>query len=181
MEEDLFLIVYDELRSLARSRLAKLPPGNTLQPTALVHDVFLKLERSGSDAWNSKGHFFGAAAEAMRQILVDQARAKSALKRGGGWERSEAQADDLQGLLNVEPEMLLTIHEALKELEARDESLAEIVKLRYFSGLPMTEIASLLDVPLRTLHRRWRFAAAQLRGSLIDTGWGEAVVDGHEA
>ncbi len=179
MDDDgFFLTVYDELRGLARKRLTGLPPGNTLQPTALVHEAFLRIEKSDGKDWNSRGHFFSAASEAMRQILVEQARRKSSLKHGGAGRREDAETDQLAGLLNVDPDVVLTIHEAVEELEEHDEELAEIVKLRYFSGLSMTEIASLTEIPRRTLHRRWRFAAAQLRRRLTDAGLDEGFLDG---
>lgn len=179
-ESELFVVVYDRLRALAQSRLEQLPPGNTLQATALVHEVYLRLGGDESDGWNSTAHFFGAAAQAMRQILVEQARSKASLKRGGASGRAELPTEGLEGVLTVEPEVLLTIDEALDRLEERDAELAEIVKLRYFSGLPMTEIAAVLEVPRRTLNRRWRFAAAHLRRALVECGHEAATaqVDG---
>jgi RNA polymerase sigma factor (TIGR02999 family) len=159
--------VYDELRSLARSRLAHNPGRNTLQPTALVHEAYLRITKRGETRWNGKGHFFAAAAEAMRQILVEQARSKSRLKRGGDRIREQLGAQP-EFDAPTSPEDLLVIDEAVSELSRTDESLALIVKLRFFSGLSPDEIATLMGVSRRTVERRWRFAAALLRQRLED-------------
>jgi RNA polymerase sigma factor (TIGR02999 family) len=122
--------VYDELRSLARSRLAHVPARNTLQPTALVHEAYLRITKKGETRWNSRGHFFAAAAEAMRQILVEQARSKSRIKRGGDRLREDL-ADEPEIESPTSPEELLLIDEAINALATEDESLALIVKLRF--------------------------------------------------
>lgn len=168
LDRELLVYVYDELRSLARSRLAHVPRGNTLQPTALVHEAYLRITKRGETRWNSRGHFFAAAAEAMRQILIEQARAKSRLKRGGDRARELL---DQQGAIEcpTDPEDLLIIDDAVSTLGQTDESLALIVKLRFYSGLSPDEIAALLGVSRRTVERRWRFAAAVLRQHLERT------------
>lgn len=160
--------LYDELRRLARARLAQLPPGQTLQPTSLVNEVFIKLSAEGDKPWQSEAQFFGAAAEAMRRVLVDYARRKHAQKRGGGWQRHDPEAltDGLE--LQSSPARVLDIDEALQALEAEEPDLATIVKLRVFSGLSTEEIGSLLGIARKTVERRWRFAAATLRCQLAD-------------
>ena len=167
LDRELLVFVYDELRSLARSRLAHNPGRNTLQPTALVHEAYLRITKRGETRWNGKGHFFAAAAEAMRQILVEQARSKSRLKRGGDRIREQLGAQP-EFDAPTSPEDLLVIDEAVSELSRTDESLALIVKLRFFSGLSPDEIATLMGVSRRTVERRWRFAAALLRQRLED-------------
>lgn len=160
--------LYDELRRLARARMAHLPPGQTLQPTSLVNEVYVRLRGEGEKAWRSEPEFFGAAAEAMRRVLVDYARRKHAQKRGGGWRRQDSDwlADGLE--LQGAPARVLDIDEALRKLETDDAELALIVKLRVFSGLSTEEVASLLGVSRKTVERRWRFAAAALRSQLAD-------------
>jgi RNA polymerase sigma factor (TIGR02999 family) len=175
LDRELLVLVYDELRALARARLAKVPPGNTLQPTALVHEAYLRLVRPGETRWNGKGHFFGAAAEAMRQILVEQARRKSRIKHGGEHTRVDLTPAAEEFTTAVAPEVLLGIDEAVRLLEAEDPSLATLVKLRYFSGLAPEEIAALTGVSRRTVERRWRYAAAFLRQHLADSVGTEAL------
>ncbi|WP_020468669.1 ECF-type sigma factor [Zavarzinella formosa] len=155
-------LVYDELRRLAAARLAAEPSGNTLQPTALVHEAYLRLVgASGGDQWDHRGHFFAAAAEAMRRILIDDARRKAAERHGGAMRRQELDAD-------VSPvpepnEDLLALDEALNRLEVEDPLKANLVKLRYFAGLSLAEAAAALDLPERTAGRHWAFARAWLR------------------
>lgn len=158
--EELLVLLYDELRRLAAQKLAREQPGQTLQPTALVHEAWLRLVGDGTPQWNSRGHFFGAAAEAMRRILVDAARRKLAHKRGAGAPKMDlaeveiaAQADD---------ESLLLVHEALDQLAARDPQAAELVKLRFFAGLGQQEAARLLGLSERSAGRVWSFARAWL-------------------
>src|SRR5262245_4121401 len=131
--EQLLPLVYDELRKLAAARLAREKPGQTLQATALVHEAYLRLV-GGSHAqqWSNRGHFFAAAAEAMRRILVEHARRKQSLKHGGGWERHESPIDDLPIANECDPLEILAVHEALERLAARSPRTAELVKLRYF-------------------------------------------------
>jgi len=164
----LIVRLYDELRRLARARMAHLPPGQTLQPTSLVNEVFMRLSAEGDKPWRSEAQFFGAAAEAMRRVLVDHARRKHTQKRGGGWQRHdpESLSDGLE--LHASPARVLDIDEALRALEAEDPDLATIVKLRVFSGLGTEEIGSLLGIARKTVERRWRFAAAALRAQLAD-------------
>lgn len=157
---DLLPLVYGELRKLARIRMGKIPAGNTLQPTALVHEAYLRLVGDADPNWNSRGHFFGAAAEAMRQILVDQARRKAALKHGGGQKRENADEVDIP--LEAPSEDLLALDQALERLEAEDPRKAQIVKLRYFAGLTREETASALNLSVRTIDYEWRYIVARL-------------------
>lgn len=161
---ELLPLVYQELRRLARARMAAAPPGNTLQPTALVHEAFLRLVGSGDPGWNGRAHFFGAAAQAMRNILVDQARRKAAIKHGGAAARVSAEPDDLA----IEPpaEDLLALDEALQLLEAEDPDAARVVLLKHFAALDDDEIATALQVSTRTVRREWRFARAWLQQKL---------------
>jgi len=154
-------LVYGELRKLAQARMRKVPPGNTLQPTALVHEAYMRLVRGEDRGWDNRGHFFAAAAEAMRQILVEQARRKSAAKRGGGRQRQDADEIDLP--IESPDEDVLSLHDALTRLEKEDERKAKVVKLRYFVGLQREEVAELLGVSLRTADRDWRYSVAFLR------------------
>jgi RNA polymerase sigma factor (TIGR02999 family) len=154
-------IVYEELRKLAAHKLANERPGQTLQATALVHEAFLRLV-GAADAkqWNSRGHFFGAAAEAMRRILVEQARRKQRVRHGGGLQRV-----DLDGQLAVSDTAdvdLLALDEALQRLSAEQPEAAQVVKLRYFAGLTIEETAAALDISVRTTNRHWAFARAWL-------------------
>lgn len=163
----LLTLVYDELRSLARSRLGHVPPGNTLQATALVHEAYLRISGRRDDiTWNSRGHFFAAAAEAMRQILVEQARRKSRIKHGGELARVDLDPSEIQLDAQIRPEDIVAVDDALRRLETVDTELAMIVKLRFFAGLGPDEIASLMDISRRTVERRWRYAAALLRQCL---------------
>ena len=157
-------LVYDELRRLARNLMAKTPPGNTLQPTALVHEAYVRLVRNEDPGWNSRGHFFAAAAEAMRRILVEQARRKSRQKHGGGMKRVNVEDVDLP--IDVAAEDILAIDEALGRLEATDKRKADVVKLRYFAGLTIEETARALGISEPTVERDWRFARALLYDQL---------------
>src|SRR5262249_23798590 len=159
---DLLPLVYDELRRLAAARLAAEPSGNTLQPTALVHEAYLRLVGSpGGDQWDRRGHFFAAAAEAMRRILIDRARHKAAERHGGGLQR---QALDPDAAASPEPrEDWLAVDEALCRLAARDPLKADLVKLRYFVGMSLPEAATALGLSERTAGRHWAYARAWLR------------------
>jgi len=152
---DLLPLVYKELRHLAGSRLAKLPPGQTLQPTALVHEAYLRLVGTKDPGWESRGHFFKAAAEAMRRIIVEEARRKASHKRGGG--RQRVQFED--SLLAVYPpgEDILAIDEALRRLESEDPRKGHIVNFRFFAGLTAEETAASLGVSKGTVDREWRY------------------------
>ncbi|MEM7560760.1 MAG: sigma-70 family RNA polymerase sigma factor [Planctomycetota bacterium] len=211
--EELMAIVYDELHRLALSKLAKESPGHTLQPTALVHEAYMRLlpatpkdkrpgaldedtacrsdttsrddeavlfaeGAEGSDksnniaedarmpSWQSKAHFFGAAAEAMRRVLIDSARKKRRLKRGGN--RNRVELGDAEIAVPEDAVDLLALDEALNRLEDSDPSKAQVVKLRYFAGLSLEETAAALDVSVPTVHRKWRFARAWLKREMQD-------------
>jgi len=158
--EELLPLVYDELRRLAAARMAGEAPGQTLQPTALVHEAWLRVFSDGHRRWQSRGHFFGEAAEAMRRILIERARRRSRLKHGGGWVRI-----DLDGLelAAAEPdEAILAINDALERLEAEDAERARIVVMKFFGGLTNLEVAESLGVAERTVERQWAYAKAWL-------------------
>jgi RNA polymerase sigma factor (TIGR02999 family) len=160
--ERLLPLVYGELRRLAAHKIAQEKAGQTLQATALVHEAYLRLVASedASAPWNSRGHFFAAAAEAMRRILVENARRKRSLKRGGGLARQELNADQLAA---PEPsEDLLALDEALNQLAVKDPIKAELVKLRYFAGLSSVEAANALGISRPTADRYWTYARAWL-------------------
>ena len=158
-------LVYDELRKLAAHKLARETPGQTLQPTALVHEAYLRLVGEDEEQhWDSRGHFFAAAAEAMRRILVEMARQKASLKRGGDRDRVDV-ADNL--LATPEPrEDLVALDAALTKLAETDKQAAELVQLRYFAGLPIREIAEMLGIAPRTADRLWAYAKAWLQQEL---------------
>jgi RNA polymerase sigma factor (TIGR02999 family) len=159
---ELLPLVYDELRKLAAARLSAEAPEHTLQPTALVHEVYLRLIGPADDErWANRGHFFGAAAEGMRRILVDSARRKAAIRHGGDRTRLEL-APELAFAPEVR-EDLLALDEALDQLNAEDPLKAELVKLRYFAGLTLPEAAAALGLSERTAGRHWAFARAWLR------------------
>jgi RNA polymerase sigma factor (TIGR02999 family) len=160
--EQLLPLVYDELRKLAAQRLAQEKPGQTLQATALVHEAYLRLvDGDRAQRWNSRGHFFAAAAEAMRRILVEQARHKQRRKHGGGRRRVELDAGRLA--YRSADEGLLAIHDALDRLAAEDPRAAELVKLRYFAGLSVEQAAEALGVPRSTAYAHWAYARASLQ------------------
>ncbi|HXJ58786.1 MAG TPA: ECF-type sigma factor [Verrucomicrobiae bacterium] len=151
--------LYNELRQIAASQLSRQPPGQTLQATALVHEAWLKL--GGSDQrWQNRAHFFGAAAQAMRQILIDQARRKAAVRHGGDMERVDLTESNIIG--GAPDEQLLEINEALDRLAAHDPIKAELVKLRFFVGLPLAEAAEALGLSEPTAKRYWTYARAWL-------------------
>ena len=157
---ELLPVVYEELRRLAATLAGRLPPGQTLQPTALVHEAYLRLVGDQDPGWQGRRHFFGAAARAMRDILVEQARRKSAHKHGGDARRIEL----TEGLAIIEPpsDDLLAVDEAIQKLQAEKPHLAEIAMLRYFAGLSVDETAAMLGMSASTLAREWRFARAWL-------------------
>jgi RNA polymerase sigma factor (TIGR02999 family) len=158
--EQLLPLVYEELRRLAAARMAQAPPGQTLQPTALVHEAWLRLVGGQQQLWNSRGHFFAAAAEAMRRILVERARRRSAEKHGGGLRRVDLDQVDIAEEANSD--VLLALDEALTALAERDPTAAQLIKLRFFAGLPNVQAAELLGVPERTAKRAWAYARAWL-------------------
>ena len=162
--ENLLPLVYDELRKLAANKMAKEAAGHTLQPTALVHEAWLRLIHTEDQNFQNRAHFFAAAAEAMRRILIDHARRKSARKHGGGLERVSLEQIDLPE--QADEDTLLRIDEALGALAREDSKIAELVKLRFFTGLGVEEAALALGVTDRTARRYWRFARAWLRDYL---------------
>jgi RNA polymerase sigma factor (TIGR02999 family) len=160
--EQLLPLVYEELRKLAAQKLAQEKPGQTLQATALVHEAYLRLvggdpSASQEPQWNSRGHFFAAAAEAMRRILINRARDKDCLKRGGGRQRV-----DLDQVVDASGADLVAIDDALEKLAVENPACAELVKLRFFAGLTQQEAAASLGLPRRTADRYWAFARAWL-------------------
>lgn len=164
--EDLLPVMYHELRSLARARLQGSHASHTLQPTALVHEAYLRLSRGDPNSqWNGPAHFFGAAAEAMRQILIDHARAKFALKRGGGRTRVELSASIEPSSMDSadQAERTLFLNDVITRLQNEDPLLATILKLRCFAGLSREETAAACDLAPRTFDRRWRYIAAIMK------------------
>jgi RNA polymerase sigma factor (TIGR02999 family) len=165
--EQLLPLVYKELRDLAAARLAHEKPGHTLQATALVHEAYLRLIGSkGAPKWDSRGHFFAAASEAMRRILVDSARRKSRLKRGAG--RAAQRLTDVDIADLAKPAEVLAVDEALEKLEAHNAVAARLVKLRYFAGLTGHEAAEVLDVSSRKADQIWAYARAWLMAEIGD-------------
>jgi RNA polymerase sigma factor (TIGR02999 family) len=158
--EELLPLVYEELRKLAASRMANESSTQTLQPTALVHEAWLRLTGKENIKWNGRAHFFGAAAEAMRRILIDSARRKRALRHGGDQRRIDIQ--DIEVAAIEKEDELLAMNEALEEFAAVDKQKAELVKLRYFVGLNIDEAAAILGVSVPTANRWWVFARAWL-------------------
>ena len=160
-------LVYDELRRLAAARLAAEPSGNTLQPTALVHEAYLRLVGTpGGDEWDSRGHFFAAAAEAMRRILIDQARRKKRSKHGGG--RHRVSLDEALSIGQAPNDDVLALDEALEKLAAADPAKAQLVKLHYFAGLTLEEAGRVLGISHRTAKRHWAYARAWLYAAICD-------------
>lgn len=166
--ERLLSVVYDELRKIAAAKMAAEAPGHTLQPTALVHEAWLRLTGSTPQTWDSRAHFFAAAAEAMRRILVEHARRKLAHKRGSGAQRVELEESQL--VLAAPAEELLAVHEGLDRLAAHDPQAAQLVKLRYFVGLTMQEAADTLGLAKRTAENLWTYARAWLHREISGHG-----------
>lgn len=165
--EELLPLVYQELRKLAAARMAREQPGQTLQATALVHEAYLRLVKDNQDvAWESRGHFFASAAEAMRRILIDRARQKQRVKHGGDRQRLELEIHCPAS--DETPDRLLAIDEALAKLQHEQPEIARLVKLRFFAGVPLKEAAALLNISDATAKRRWAFARAFLFGELTD-------------
>jgi RNA polymerase sigma factor (TIGR02999 family) len=164
--EELLPLVYGELRKLAAAKLAQEKPGQTLQATALVHEAYLKLvDNDAAGNWDSRGHFFAAAAEAMRRILIDQARSKRAERHGGGLQRQPLAAAEIADA-PLEVSDLLAVDEALARLEEIDKLKADLVKLRYFAGLTIPEAAMALGISSSTADRYWAYARAWLHAEL---------------
>jgi RNA polymerase sigma factor (TIGR02999 family) len=165
--EQLLPLVYDELRRLAAQRLAHETPGQTLDATALVHEAYLRLvDVDQAQRWNSRGHFFAAAAEAMRRILIDQARRKQSQKRGGGNQRVDLDAAALAAPAAEDARDLLALDDALAQLEAEEPQKARLVKLRYFAGLSLADAAAALGISPATAKRHWIYARSWLYGKL---------------
>ena len=170
--EQLLPLIYDELRKLAAQKMAEEAPGQTLQATALVHEAYLRLvaspvgERGEDQHWNSRGHFFGAAAEAMRRILVENARRKQRAKHGGG--RKRIDLDNACPIVEPPADDLLALDEALSRLAALAPVRAELVKMRFFAGLTMPDAARTLGISLTTAERHWTFARAWLYAELTE-------------
>jgi RNA polymerase sigma factor (TIGR02999 family) len=162
---DLLPLVYAELRALAAQRLAREKPGQTLQPTALVHEAYLRIVGTGAgDHWNGRGHFFAAAAEAMRRIVIDQARHKQSLRQGGG--RKRRPIDRVEIAAPECPADVLALNDALGRFEAIDPAKAELVKLRFFAGLTIPQAAEALGISATTAERYWSYARAWLHAEL---------------
>jgi RNA polymerase sigma factor (TIGR02999 family) len=160
-------LVYDELRRLAARKLALEKPGQTLQATALVHEAYLRLvDTDRAQCWNSRGHFFAAAAEAMRRILIERARSKGRQKWGGDWRRVDL--DNLDLCTSVTPDQLLALDEAIDRLAGEDPIAARLVRLRYYAGLTLEEAAGPLAISTATAYRHWSYARAWLLCALLD-------------
>ncbi len=163
--EQLLPLVYDELRRLAMARLTQEKPGQTLQATALVHDAYIRLvDVAKTQHWNSRVHFFGAAAEAMRRILINRARDKGRLKRGGSFQRVDLEQIELA--LDTPGEQLIALDEAIESLEAESPQCAQVVKLRFFAGLSIEETAAVMTISASTVKRHWGYARAWLFDAL---------------
>lgn len=167
---ELLPFVYKELRQLAASRLSTEPPGQTLQATALVHEAYVRLVGDQEYRWDSRGHFFAAAAEAMRRILIDRARAKKRDKRGGGRKRLDLASADIA--IDAVPDDILDLDAALTKLAAEDPVKAELVNLRFFAGMTMKDAAEFLNISTSTADRYWSYARVFLYTEIRDTGHG---------
>jgi RNA polymerase sigma factor (TIGR02999 family) len=160
--DELFPLVYQELRQLAAQRMRKEKPGQTLQATALVHEAYLRLVGGEEQQWSSSRHFFSAAAEAMRRILIENARRKKSLRRGGGRKRIELDKAVQMKDDDTATDELIALDEALEKLSKKDKVKAELVKLRYFAGLTIEQAAELLDISATTAKRYWAYSRAWL-------------------
>jgi RNA polymerase sigma factor (TIGR02999 family) len=164
--DELLPLVYDALRRLATEKMAQESPGQTLQATALVHEVYLRLvDTEKAQHWDSRGHFFAAAAEAMRRILVEQARRRSRIKRGGKWERIDL--DQIELPSGTPPDQLLLINDELERLTAEEPVAGQLVKLRYFAGLSVEEAAESLNIARSTAYEHWSYARAWLHSAVF--------------
>jgi RNA polymerase sigma factor (TIGR02999 family) len=165
--EQLLPLIYDELRKLAAQRLAQEKPGQTLQATALVHEAYLRLVGAQTgQQWDGRGHFFAAAAEAMRRILIEKARGKAREKRGGDWNRVDFEHLDVE--CSVSPDQLIELDDALSRLTGLDHLAGELVKLRYFAGFGLDQAAAALGISTATAYRHWAYARAWLRSEMLN-------------
>ena len=171
--DELLPLVYEELRRLAAQKMAQESPGQTLQATALVHEAYIRLVEGGQNSWDNRRHFFAAAAEAMRRILVENARSKQRAKRGGGHKRLKL--DDAALAIEASSYDILSLDEALAKLEREDAAVAELVKLRYLCGFSLREVAQMLNIPRRTADRYWAYARAWLYEEMSETEVPEAT------
>ena len=166
--EQLLPLVYDELRKLAAARLSQENPGQTLQATALVHDAYIRLvDVETAQHWDSRGHFFAAAAEAMRRILIENARSKQRLKRNANRQRVDLDAIDVA--LSADPDQMLLLDEALEKLRLESPDVFDLVKLRYFAGLNVEQTADALGISVATAYRNWNYARAWLHSELLES------------
>ena len=166
--DELLPLVYDELRRIAAHKMAHEPAGQTLQPTALVHEAWLRLAGSEGQCWQNRGHFIAVAAEAMRRVLIDRARRRQRLRHGGGQQR--VNLDEAEIAAPVSDERLLQVHEALDRLAAEDRIKAEVVKLKFFVGLNDREVAEALGLCERTVERHWAYAKVWLLRTIQSAG-----------
>jgi RNA polymerase sigma factor (TIGR02999 family) len=157
---ELLPLVYTELRRLAASKMARIPPGQTLQPTALVHEAYLRLVGNEKQKWDNRAHFFAAAAESMRRILIEKARRKSAIRHGAGQEHVDI--DELQLAADFKDDELLAVNDALERFATLDKERSELVKLRYFVGMTLEEAAEVLGISHTMAKRHWTYARAWL-------------------
>ncbi|UCC31735.1 MAG: sigma-70 family RNA polymerase sigma factor [Phycisphaerales bacterium] len=165
--DELLGVLYSELRALARARLRSVQPGQTLQATALVHEAYLRLVRNEDPGWDSRAHFFAAAAQAMRDILVEQARSKMTKKRGGG--RVQIDSGSVEPTIEPPSDEVLAVHEALRRLEQDDPRKGRIANLRYFARMTASETAEALGISIGTVGREWRYIRAWLESELRDS------------
>jgi len=161
--EELLPLVYEELRLLAAQKMSQEPPGQTLQATALVHEAYIRLVEAKDQSWNSRGHFFKAAAEAMRRVLIENARRKKSVKYGGGRKRVDFDEAILVEENDTSADDLIALDEALKKLSKKDRNKADLVKLRYFAGLTSDQAAKILGISPSTADRDWAYARSWLR------------------
>ena len=167
---ELLPLVYEELRLLAAQKLSHEPPGQTLQATALVHEAYLRLVGDGPQSWNSRGHFFAAAAEAMRRILVENARHKRSLKGGGEQQRVELDENIVLGTQEIQPEDLLAVNDALDKLAQQDRTACDLIKLRLFAGLTVAQAAEVVGVSVSKAYADLDYARAWLHLEMDDAG-----------
>ncbi|MFC1782036.1 ECF-type sigma factor [Planctomycetota bacterium] len=163
--DELLPLVYQELRHLAAQKLSNEPPGQTLQATALVHEAYIRLVGSEYQNWDGRGHFFAAAAEAMRRILIENVRCKQSLKHGGNRQRVDLRDTDLA--IEIPLDDLISLDEALTKLSKEDPEIAKLVKLRYFVGLSLEQVAEIMNISRRTSYRYWAYARARLHQELV--------------